>query len=409
MTSRNIRCIAVLLFVVLLFVGCTVAQTPDTELDETTNPVTTQAPETEAPLSERLSGYTLVRPDVASAGTIDALVELSAALKAEFGLDLALTTDWVQQGSDPDAAGEREILVGATNRTASAKAAEGLGLMDYALRMDGEDIVVAAGGDYALGKAVKQLVALLAEGRTEVEYTYLYEEHKQEDDMNLRVASFNIKHGAQVNMNMQILADDICGLAIDVVGLQEVDINCTRSGEIDTMALLSEASGMQYHAFAKGIALGDGEYGTGILSRYPIVSFEVTELESGDKEQRSIGHAVLDVNGKLVHFFNTHLSYESKSLRTAQFAQIAEMLPKDAPYVLTGDFNTADFTEFDVLNSTLVNNKENRLPSFYSSGTAIDNIVISDNWAVVESGMPRVKHSDHYMIWCELADQQSAE
>lgn len=132
----------------------------------------------------------------------------------------------------------------------------------------------------------------------------------------LRVASYNIRHGADVRMNMQILADDMTGLNLDVVSLQEVDQGVARSGGIDTMKSLSAASGMAHYAFARGISLGEGEYGTGILSRWPILSFTVTALVSGTAEQRSIGHAVLDVNGREVHFLNTHLSYEKKALRT---------------------------------------------------------------------------------------------
>ena len=38
-----------------------------------------------------------------------------------------------------------------------------------------------------------------------------------------------------------------------------------------------------------------GQYGTLILSKYPIVSSEVIPLESWDKEARSLGHAVIDL------------------------------------------------------------------------------------------------------------------
>lgn len=58
----------------------------------------------------------------------------------------------------------------------------------------------------------------------------------------LRVASYNIRHGADVRMNMQILADDMTGLNLDVVSLQEVDQGVARSGGIDTMKSLSAAS-----------------------------------------------------------------------------------------------------------------------------------------------------------------------
>lgn len=226
----------------------------------------------------------------------------------------------------------------------------------------------------------------------------------------LRVASYNIRHGADVRMNMQTLADDMTGLNLDVVGLQEVDQGVARSDGIDTMKSLSAASGMAHYAFARGISLGEGEYGTGILSRWPILSFMVTALVSGTAEQRSIGHAVLDVNGREVHFLNTHLSYEKKALRTAQFAQIAGLLPKGEPWILTGDFNTDDFTEFSVLDdATLFNREDHRMGSFYSSNSAIDNIVLSAGWLVAEGGMLEVRHSDHYLIWCgvnlEVTDQ----
>lgn len=388
----------------LLFsAGCGAGAPPAADSASDPAAATTPAPETEQPLAERLVGYTLVRDEDAEDDVVGAAVALRSAIQAQTGVELPIATDWVRRDADPDAAGEREILFGVTNRTASVAAMAGLGRLDYVVQTVGDDIVIAGGSDYALEKAAEKFVELLAAGAGTMSYTYLYESQKQEGEVMLRVASYNIRHGADVNMNMQTLADDMTGLNIDVVGLQEVDINASRSGNIDTMKLLSQASGMAYYAFAKGIPLGAGEYGTGILSRWPIVSFEVTPLASGTAEQRSIGHAVLDVNGTQVHFFNTHLSYEKKELRTAQFAQIAEMLPKDEPWVLTGDFNTDDFTEFAVLgDSTLLNRADNRMASFYSSGSAIDNIVLSTGWTVIDDGMLEVKHSDHYMIWCDV-------
>lgn len=221
----------------------------------------------------------------------------------------------------------------------------------------------------------------------------------------LRIASYNIRHGADVQMNMQVLADDITGLGIDIVGLQEVDIGAARSGGIDTMAELSAASGMPAHAFARGIPLGEGEYGTGILSRLPFVSFAATPLFSGTKEQRAIGHAVMMLGERAIHFFNTHLSFEEKSLRDVQFVQVAEMLPKDEPWILTGDFNTDDFAEFVPLGAAaMLNRADNYLPSFRGK-KAIDNIVLSEGWRIGEWGMLEVGHSDHEMIWCDLTLQ----
>ena len=70
-------------------------------------------------------------------------------------------------------------------------------------------------------------------------------------------------------------------------------------------------------------------------------------------------------------------------------------------YILTGDFNTANMKEFDVLpDATLVN--PGKYGTFPSSGSAIDNIVISKDWNVVDSGMGPKGHSGHILLWAEL-------
>ena len=50
---------------------------------------------------------------------------------------------------------------------------------------------------------------------------------------------------------------------------------------------------------------------------------------------------------------------------------------------------------------TLLNRADHRMASFFSSSSPIDNIVLSEGWAVMDDGMLEVPHSDHYMIWCD--------
>ena len=140
--------------------------------------------------------------------------------------------------------------------------------------------------------------------------------------------------------------------------------------------------------------------GTGILSRFPILDFTVTALRSGTAEQRSMGHAVLDVDGQRVHFINTHLSLGGRENREVQFQQIAAQLPSDAPWIVTGDFNTEDFSEFAPLGGTLANCEEQKLLSYYPGGKAIDNIIFSHHWRPADAAMIESTHSDHNMIVC---------
>jgi endonuclease/exonuclease/phosphatase family metal-dependent hydrolase len=217
----------------------------------------------------------------------------------------------------------------------------------------------------------------------------------------LKVGSYNIKTGVMVKYNMPLIANDITSLGLDIVGFQEIDQFTTRSGGIDTVKLLCEATGYKYGMFSRAIDYKGGQYGTAILSRYPIKSFEVIQLDAASFEGRSAGHAVIDVNGVSVDFFNTHLSYESTVLRSGQFNQLAGLLKKCGTFILTGDFNTEVTSEFSVIeSSSIVNN--NTYPTFPSTGKGIDNIILSEDWSVVSSGMGPAGHSDHNLLWAEI-------
>lgn len=222
-------------------------------------------------------------------------------------------------------------------------------------------------------------------------------------EKTLRVGTYNIKHGADASNDMTVLGEIIKKAGLDICGVQEVDKCTNRVNGLDQPAALAEAAGMKYYKFTKAINYQGGEYGTLILSKYPIESFKVTKLESGTKEGRAIGHAVINIDGLRVDFFNTHLSYESTDLRRGQFEQIAPMLAECNTYILTADFNTENFSEFDVLNyGELVNCSTRRHITFPSSNKAIDNIVLSKDFTVADTGTVKVSRSDHRMLWADL-------
>jgi endonuclease/exonuclease/phosphatase family metal-dependent hydrolase len=190
-------------------------------------------------------------------------------------------------------------------------------------------------------------------------------------------------------------------MQLDIVGLQEVDQFVNRSGKQDTMKILSESSGLEYYAFFKAINHDGGEYGLGILSRYPIVSSKTTKLYSGSEEQRVLGQAVIDVCGKHINFFVTHMSYESQTLWDKQFEEIAPILEESIDYILTGDFNVTNFIPFynDLDGAEIVNYGSGALPTF-EDGTTIDNIIYSESfWSFEEPQTLPNGHSDHYLLF----------
>ncbi len=240
------------------------------------------------------------------------------------------------------------------------------------------------------------------EATTEEVTTAAPETTEEEVKMTLRIGSYNIKHAADASLNLKTIAKVITDANLDIVGIQEVDYRTKRSNGIDQPRMLADAAGMPYYVFVRGIDYQGGEYGTLILSKYPIVSSEVIPLESWDKEGRALGHAVIDVNGFQFDFFNTHLSYEDTSLRKLQFFEVSEKTDLCKNFILTGDFNTADFTEFTILGGNLINNNTRKYPTFPGGNSAIDNIVYSDCFKEIASGTVTKSYSDHYMLWAEF-------
>ncbi len=108
-------------------------------------------------LASKIGGFTIVRPDVAGSGTIDAAVALRTKLM-DSGCAVELATDWVKRG-DEMPVGTPEILVGTTNRPETEKYTADLRYHDFAVAKEGGRYVIVGGSDAATQKAVEWFVA----------------------------------------------------------------------------------------------------------------------------------------------------------------------------------------------------------------------------------------------------------
>ncbi len=178
------------------------------------------------------------------------------------------------------------------------------------------------------------------------------------------ILTFNIRHGAGLDgvVDLARVAAEIRLSGADVVGLQEVDRHFdARSGFADQPAQLAQMLDMQL-AYAPNVDLEPSapgaprrQYGTAILSRFPIVSVRHTLLPSAADEQRGLLEAVLDVGGTAVRFMTTHLDVVSADVRLRQAGTVAAAVARSAePVVLTGDLNaTPDAPEVTTLTALL--------------------------------------------------------
>lgn len=178
------------------------------------------------------------------------------------------------------------------------------------------------------------------------------------------VMTFNIHHAAGTDevLSLDRIASVVTSSGADIVGLQEVDNHYSaRSVWADQAAELGRLTGFHV-AFGANIdnlpPAGSSDriqYGTAVLSRFPIVAAENTHLyRSPDQEQRGLLHATIDVRGTKLDFFNTHLSASSQVDRQQQSEQIIDLIGDADPAILTGDLNAEpDDPELKPLTSAL--------------------------------------------------------
>jgi len=126
----------------------------------------------------------------------------------------------------------------------------------------------------------------------------------------------------------------------DIVTLQEIDWNVSRTGRVDQAARLGDLTGME-HAFGPFMEYQGGEYGMVILSRWPIVEVVNHELPPGTEPRSTLAARIQlpggagDVIVAGVHFYRT----EQERFRQAR--EVVDIFGQEpAPVILAGDFNS---------------------------------------------------------------------
>jgi endonuclease/exonuclease/phosphatase family metal-dependent hydrolase len=168
----------------------------------------------------------------------------------------------------------------------------------------------------------------------------------QEDHRHdiLRVMTYNIHHaeGIDGKINLERIADLILKNNIDLVALQEVDAGVERSFGIDIMDSLAKLINMNSY-FEKNINYQGGEYGNGILSKFPFeqkINHHYEMLREG--EQRGLLQTVININGFYIAFFNTHIDFRGDDTeRLMNIKEITEISSEkyNMPIIVCGDFN----------------------------------------------------------------------
>jgi endonuclease/exonuclease/phosphatase family metal-dependent hydrolase len=189
----------------------------------------------------------------------------------------------------------------------------------------------------------------------------------------MRLATFNILHGRSPvddRVDLDRFVDAIKALDADVLALQEVDRNQPRSANADLTAVAAEAMGAAEHRFVAALAgtpgatwmAATGEeqpdsaaYGIALLSRLPVLSWQVVRLSSPparvpmwfkggrlpelvrDEPRVAVAARIETERGDLT-VANTHLSFVSWWGRQ-QLRRAVRGLDGADPLIMLGDLN----------------------------------------------------------------------
>ena len=125
---------------------------------------------------------------------------------------------------------------------------------------------------------------------------------------NLRIGSYNIKSLNYGKESLEDFNNDINGLDLDIICLQEVDKNAYRSDNYDMLKEMAEANGYSYYHFYSTMWILDGHYGLGILSKYPVIEVSSKLLPNSlFKEPRILTKTKIAFGNKEVDIYNTQM------------------------------------------------------------------------------------------------------
>ncbi len=235
----------------------------------------------------------------------------------------------------------------------------------------------------------------------------------------LSVLSYNIHHGVggDGRLDLDRIAAVIRDSGADVAALQEVDRHWSaRSGLADQAKELARRLRM-HHAYGANLDRAPAEpgqprrqYGTAILSRFPILSSRNTPLPNTGGEQRGLLGARINVRGRRALVYSTHLQHDNAEERRLQAEAIVEEIgSRTEPVVLAGDLNARpDAPELAAV-------RESFTDTFEVAGVGdgatypapaptarIDYVLTNDHVGSVRADVIATQASDHLPVRAEL-------
>jgi endonuclease/exonuclease/phosphatase family metal-dependent hydrolase len=239
---------------------------------------------------------------------------------------------------------------------------------------------------------------------------------KADGTNTFRVMTYNIHHaeGLDKKVDLKRIADLIKKEKADIVALQEVDRNTERTGKRDFPAEFAQLTGMSC-VFSNNWPVQGGEYGTAILTRFPITKREHSLLKMvGSNEQRGLLQAHIKIGDREVVVMNTHIDFRrSDEERLESVKEFVPVIQKKAelPIIFCGDFNDSPGSRtYERMNALLddswklIGKGEGWTIPAEKPHRRIDYIWISKKGSIVplRAWVPETEASDHRPVVAEF-------
>ena len=189
----------------------------------------------------------------------------------------------------------------------------------------------------------------------------------------------------------------------DLVCLQEVDGGSLRSGFVNQLEYLAEASGFKYSFQQLNRDLGRlGQYSNGVLSKFVPLEIEDHKLPG----LRGRGAIVAKYGSKEHHILlvGLHLALTPSS-RNRQLAYVKEIVSAHKHVIVMGDLNCGSDQLFNsALKDTHLIQIPEQFPTYpsWNPKKHIDHILVSPSLAINRMQVLACDHSDHCPIAMEI-------
>ncbi|MCB8942589.1 MAG: endonuclease/exonuclease/phosphatase family protein, partial [Ardenticatenaceae bacterium] len=226
----------------------------------------------------------------------------------------------------------------------------------------------------------------------------------------LRIMTYNIHNGFPPygNLNLEAIAQVIETENPDIIALQEVSRGWVINGSIDTLTWLSQRLNMPYIFNPTA----DPLWGNALLSRYPIINYELIPLPPDNLPlTRGFIAATIDIGtGQTLNIIATHLHhpFNGSDIRQQQAQVILDYIQNQPHTIITGDFNAEPDSPEAALfhNAGLTDILADIQPNttFYALGPTrqIDYIWLTPDLTATAIIIPTTPASDHLPIAATL-------